>query len=151
MFGASQDMRRTILLTLGWLAAALGLYAALLGLELCWNLYNWQPRLDTDSMGLIGGALSFLVAIRFLAGATRDGVSQGVAWLTCLALLALAVYVLPPEPLTTGLFARTVASPLWYRAGRFLLLVLPSMFLGRGLWHRVKPFDTGSGKLKTTP
>ena len=56
----------------------------------------------------------------------------------CLALLALAVYVLPPEPMTQGLFAREARSPLWYRAARFVLLALPGVFWGLGELHRRK-------------
>ena len=44
-------MKRAILLTVGWLLAAAGLYVALVGLELYWNLYDWQPRLDLNASG----------------------------------------------------------------------------------------------------
>ena len=58
-------MKRAILLTLGWLLAAAGLYVALVMLELYWNLYDWQPGLDLRALGLIGGMVAVLVAIRF--------------------------------------------------------------------------------------
>ena len=131
-------MKRAILLTLGWLLAAAGLYVALVMLELYWNLYDWQPRLDLRALGLFCGMVTVLVAIRFLARADGNRLSRGVSLVICLALLALGVYVFPAEPITHGMFARETPSPLWYRAGRFVLLALPSVFWGLGLlrWRK---------------
>jgi hypothetical protein len=131
-------MKRAILLSLGWLLAAAGLYAALVTLELYWNLYDWQPKLDLVALGLILGMFAVLAAIRLLARAGCDRFSRGVSLAICLALLALAVYVVPPEPLTQGLFGREAPSPLWYRAGRFVVLALPSAFWGLGFMRRWK-------------
>lgn len=64
------------LLTIGWLVAASGLYVALVMLELYWELYDWQPKLDLDALGLIIWICSVLVAIRFLARATCHRISQ---------------------------------------------------------------------------
>ena len=131
-------MKRAILLTLGWLLAAAGLYVALVMLELYWNLYDWQPRLDLRALGLFCGMISVLVAIRFLARAGGNRFSQGVSLVICLALLALGVYVFPAEPITHGMFARESPSPLWYRAARFVLLALPCLFWGVGMlrWRK---------------
>ena len=126
-------MKRAILLTLGWLLAAAGLYVALVMLELYWNLYDWQPRLDLRALGLFCGMVAVLVAIRFLARAGGTHFSRGVSLAICLALLALGIYVFPPEPITHGMFARETPSPLCYRTGRFVLLALPSVFWGLGL------------------
>ena len=126
-------MKRAMLLTLGWLLASAGLYVALVILELYWNLYDWEPKLDSHSTVLILGMLAVLVAIWFLARASSDLLSRGVSGTICLALLALGVYVFLPEPITHGLFAREMPSPLWYRAGRFVVLALPSVFWGLGL------------------
>jgi hypothetical protein len=123
-------MKRAILLSLGWLLSAAGLYAALVVLELYWNLYDWQPKLDLSASGLILGMLVFLTAIRLLARAGCDRFSRAVSLVICLALLALAIYVVPPEPLTQGFFARATPSPLWYRAARLVVLALPSVFSG---------------------
>jgi hypothetical protein len=138
-------MKRAILLTLGWLLAAAGLYVALVMLELYWNLFDWQPRLDLKGSGLIFGILAVLAVIWFLARASHDRFSQAVSLAACLALLALALYVFPPEPMTQGLFAREAPSPLWYRIARFVLLALPSVFWGLGLLRQWKrPAEKGS-------
>ena len=131
-------MKRVILLSLGWLAAAAGLYATLVMLELYWNLYDWRPKLDWPAFGLIFGTLAPLAAIRFLALASRDCFSRCVSLVICLALLALAVYVVSPEPLTSGLFTREAPSPFWYRAGRLVVLALPGVFWGLGWLRRRK-------------
>jgi hypothetical protein len=131
-------MKRAILLTLGWLLAAAGLYVALVMLELYWNLYDWQPILDLKGSGLIFGILAVLAVIWFLARASHARFSQVVSLAACLALLAIAVYVLPPEPMTQGLFARKAPSPLWYRAVRFVLLALPSVFWALGRMRQRK-------------
>jgi hypothetical protein len=129
-------MKRTILLARGWLAAAAGLYVALVMLEFDWNLYDWQPRLDLKASGLIFGTLAAFAAMWCLARVSCNRFSRGVSLAACLALLALAVYVLPSEPMTQGLFAREAASPLWYRAARFVLLALSSVFWVLGLLRR---------------
>ena len=128
-------MKRAILLTLCWLLAAAGLYVALVMLELYWNLYDWQPELDLRALGLFCGMVAVLAAIRILARADGNRFSRGVSLVICLALLALGIYVFPAEPITHGMFARETPSPLWYRAGRFVLLALPSVFWGLGM-HR---------------
>jgi hypothetical protein len=131
-------MKRAILLTLGWLFSAAGLYVALLMLELSWNLNNWQPKLDLSAAGLILEMIAVLSAIWLLARAGCDRLSQGASLAICLALLALGVYVFPPEPITHGMFARETPSPLWYRAARFVLLALPCLFWGVGMlrWRK---------------
>ena len=137
-------MKRAILLSLGWLLSAAVLYAALVALELYWNLYDWQPKLDLIALGLILGILAVLAAIRLLARAGKDRFSRGVSLAICLALLALAVYVVPAEPLTQGLFGREASSPFWYRAGRFVVLALPGVFWGLGCVRRWKSPGEGS-------
>ena len=129
-------MKRAILLSLGWLMSAAALYAAVVLLELYWNFYDWQPKLDLNASGLILGMLALLAAIWYLARACGDRFSRGASLAICLALLALAIYVVPPEPMTQGLFAREVPSPMWYRAGRFFALALPSVFWGLGVIRR---------------
>jgi peptidoglycan biosynthesis protein MviN/MurJ (putative lipid II flippase) len=128
-------MKRAILLSLGWLLSAVVLYAALVALELYWNLYDWQPKLDWNAAVLIFGMLAALAALGLLARAGKARFSRGVSLAICLALLALAVYVVRAEPLTQGLFARGAHSPLWYRVGRFVVLALPGVFWGLG-WVR---------------
>jgi hypothetical protein len=121
-------VRRTILIVLGWVITAAALYLLLVGLELYWNLYTWQPRPDLLGSGLLLGAVLAVAAAWFFARASRDRISRGVSLVICCALLALAVYLLPPEPFTEGLFSRELPSPLWYRASRSLLLAAPAAF-----------------------
>jgi hypothetical protein len=128
-------MIRAILLSLGWLLSAAVIYTGLVALELYWNLSDWQPKLDLNAAGLIFGMLAALAAIRLLARTGKDRFSGGVSLAICLALLALAFYVVSAEPLTQGLFGREAHSPLWYRAGRFVVLALPGVFWGLG-WLR---------------
>ena len=125
-------MTRTILLTLAWVVASLGLYAALVALEFYWNVWDWQPNLDPIAWGLLVAVFGFVFAMRLLASATRDRMSQAVSLLLCAALLALGFYVLAPEPLTQGLFARERSSPFWYRFGRLVVLALPTVVWARG-------------------
>ena len=56
-------MKRPLLLALGWLMSAAGLYAALVMLEFYWNLFDWQPKLDLRALGLIIGIIALLAEI----------------------------------------------------------------------------------------
>src|SRR5438132_8433882 len=85
-------MTRALLLSLGWLVAAMGLYVAVVVLEFYWNFFDWQPELDLRAWFFFVGMVCALVATRFLAWAARDRLSQGVSLVLCLALLVLAVY-----------------------------------------------------------
>jgi hypothetical protein len=87
---------------------------------------------------LIFGMLAVLAAILLLARAKGDCFSRGLSLVICVALLALAVYVVPPEARTEGLFAREAPSPFWYRAARFVVLALPIAFWGVGWLRRWK-------------
>ncbi len=60
-------MKRSMLLALGWISAALGLYTSLVILELYWNLYDWQPTVDLKVLGLTCVVCSMLLAMAFLA------------------------------------------------------------------------------------
>ena len=126
-------MTRAILLILAWLMAAAGLYAGLVALEFYWNVWDWQPNLDLIAWGLMSATFAFVLAMRLLAPASRDRMSQFVSLVLCVALLVLGCYVLAPEPLTQGLFARERSSPFWYRFGRLVVLALPTVVWVRGL------------------
>jgi hypothetical protein len=121
-------MKRSALLSAGWVMAAAALYAGMLLLEVKWNLFNWRLQWDGQASLLVAWALGGLSVIWLLAGITRDRVSRSIALVTCLVLAAIAIYVLPPERPATGLFGRDAPSPLWYRGGRFLLMSLPAAF-----------------------
>jgi hypothetical protein len=118
------------LLILAWLGVGLGLYAGLVGLELYWNLFDWRPRLDANALALTLVLLALVAASWFLARATADALTQTVAIVVCLALFAIGLYVLPPEAIKAGLFARTAPSPWWYRVVRWGGLCLPGAFFG---------------------
>jgi hypothetical protein len=122
------------MLTLGWVGAAVGLYAALVVLEYYWNAWEWQPDWDLIAWTLVVSALGCLFAMRLLASAARDLLSRSVSLILCLALLVLGCYVLAPEPLTGGVLGREHSSPAWYRFGRLALLELPSIIWVRGAW-----------------
>ena len=60
---------RAFLLLLGWLVAAFALWVLLVGLELYWNLYTWQPKLDSRALGLGLGVGLAVGIVRHLFGA----------------------------------------------------------------------------------
>ena len=115
---------------LAWLGVGAGLYAGAVGLELYWNLFDWRPRLDGNAAALLLVILAFVAASWFLARGTADLLTRTVALAVCLALFAIGLYVLPPEALKAGLFARTAPSPWWYRVVRWAGLSLPGAFFG---------------------
>jgi hypothetical protein len=50
--------------------------------------------------------------------------------MSCLFLVAVAVYATPAEELSAKVFfGREFSSPLWYRAGRLVLMCVPGSFL----------------------
>ena len=121
-------MTRAILLILGWLVACLALWVLLVVLEIRWNLFDWQPKVDSLALGFGFGVSLVVACMWLLACASRKLAARGVSLVMCLALLVLGVYVLPAEPLSQGLFSRERVSPLWYRGGRLALLALPALF-----------------------
>jgi hypothetical protein len=121
-------MTRVILLVLCWLVAAFALWVLLVSLEVYWNLYDWQPKVDAIALGLGLAIFSTIACIWLLTRASRRLAARGTSLLICLALLILGVYVLPPEPKGSGLFARERTSPFWYRGGRLAVLALPALF-----------------------
>ncbi len=140
-------MVRASLLILGWVIAALSLWALLVVLEVYWNLYDWQPKLDSRALGMALGVCVALAGMLLLACVRRQHAARGVSLVVCLALLGLAVYVFPREPLTSGLFARERSSPAWYRLGRFLALASPTLFWVFGVLRR----DGSSGQSTAAP
>jgi len=129
-------MVQASLLILGWVIAALSLWALLVVLEVYWNLYDWQPKLDSAALGIALAVCLALAGMFVLASARRQHAARGVSLMVCLALLSLAIYVLPAEPLTSGLFARERPSPAWYRVARFFALASPALFWVLGIASR---------------
>jgi hypothetical protein len=118
-------MKRCLLLHIGWVLAAGGLYLPLLLLDVYWNLVRWHPRLDWMGSALLVWVLAAIVAIAWLVRVAQDPVSRGVSLALSVFLVGLGAYACQPEPLTTGLFERESSSPLWYRGARLLIMGLP--------------------------
>ncbi len=126
---------KNLLISLSWILATLGLYAALVVLEFLWNVPAWEPNAGVYSWLLIGGVAVLLAAFWCLGRASVNLATRLVSLVACLCLVGLAIYIMPAEPLKTGLFARLTASPLWYRGGRSLAMALPAVFWVMG-WVR---------------
>ena len=128
-------MKRTILLVIGWLAACFILFAALAEIDFALNFFNWQPNWDwrTPTFGFV--ALVSIVAIWFLARATRDRFSLIASFVVCLILVGFAFCVLPAESLVktegggpwAGILDRHTPSPLWFRGSVAFFLTLPGV------------------------
>jgi len=129
-------MVRTSLLILGWAMAALALWALLVVLEVYWNLYDWQPKLDSRALGMGLAVVLALTGMLLLARVRRQRAARTVSLFVCVALLGLGIYVLPPEPLSSGLFARERISPASYRVGRLFVLASPVLFWIFGVLRR---------------
>jgi hypothetical protein len=119
-------LKRALLRIGGWLIAAIWLYTALLILDLYWNIATWRPAWDGTALALIAGVGLGLTAFGFLARSSSTRTERAVGLLIALFFLGLALYVFPAEPLTEGLFARKMSSPLWYRAARLLVMFFPA-------------------------
>jgi hypothetical protein len=119
--------RQAILIAAGWIAAGAGVYVALLSLDVYWNLFNWEFRLDWAALGLIALMLAALTCVGLLLRARTGPVVGGVSLCICFGLFALGVYVSPPEPLSAGWFGRVAPSPGWYRGGRLITMALPTL------------------------
>jgi len=120
-------MKRAILLIPGWLAITAALLYAIVMLDMRWNFFDWHPTWDSEALAYLLVIAGALLAVPFIARATRDRVSQIASLVVCLALM-VAILSLPAEHTSHGLLGRTAVSPLWYRAGRALLLSLPGIF-----------------------
>ena len=124
---------KKLLLTLGWILATVGLYAALVGLEFYWNMPDWHPLFDSIAAFLVAWCAAMIVAMGWLARRTfRSRLAAVVSLIPSLALGALAICLLPPEALSSGLFGRVTPSPLWYRWPRTIVMLLPLAFW---LWN----------------
>ncbi len=134
-------MKRSIMLSVGWLAASYTLFFAVAGLDFALNGFDWSPkiilneaRVRTVTLACAVSILGALLATWFLVRATRDRVSRAVSLIACLALVGWAIFwfpaerTVPAEPGHMHFFARESASPLWYRGVRVLLMSLPSVF-----------------------
>jgi hypothetical protein len=119
---------KSFLLGLGWLGSAAGLYAAVVALDLYWNILDWLPRSDLVSWGF--GLLIFitLLCLALLARAGGGRALRVWSLLLCVALTLPGIFALRPEPVRHGLLGREQSSPWFYRAGRLVILSAPFVF-----------------------
>jgi hypothetical protein len=120
---------KQLLWILLWVLAVAGLYVSLVLLEVYWNLFEWRPKLDIAAFGILVWMGITLTALWFLCWTEKGRVTRIVALVLCTVLVALAIYLVSPEPLKPGLLGRDAISPRWYRTGRFFVLALPGVFL----------------------
>src|SRR4051812_32403109 len=88
----SVSMKRTLLLSAGWILAAGAVYASALLLDLYWNLFEWKPRLDGSVAGILSLGAVALVATWALSGRSNYRVTKVISLIACLGLLAVAAY-----------------------------------------------------------
>ena len=69
----------------------------------------------------------FLLLLFFIARVTRDFTSQLLSLLMVIAMLVLAICILPAEELSSGWLGRREISPLTYRIGYCLVFVVPAV------------------------
>ena len=125
---AGREMKRAIILSVGWLAAIGALLCAVLRLSLQWNFFDWSPKWDLETIAEAIGVAAVLAAVWFLGKVSRDKISRVVAVLACVSLVGLAIAWFPAEPTTQGFLGRSQPSPMWFRGGRVLLLCVPGVF-----------------------
>jgi hypothetical protein len=99
----------------------------LLLLDVYWNIVTWRPEWDGTATFLLVWIAAATAGCYWMARASRDRLTRVVSLLICMALLALGIYVSRAEPLSFGMFGRESCSPLWYRAGRLLVLGTPTL------------------------
>ena len=122
------EMKHSILLCIGWLAIGVAVVAAMVCFEMHWNFFDFHPKWDAEALEYGVLVLLALAGSWFLARASRDRGSQVLSLIVCIALLAFGVLVCRPEPVTQGFLGRDTPSPLWFRGGMAMLLLLPGGF-----------------------
>ena len=120
-------MKKSIMLIVSWTVAAGALFYTVLLLSFHWNFFNWSPKWDLETVAELLIALTICAAIWFLARASRDKASRIVSILVCLLLAGFALALCPAEATSAGWLGRTQPSPVWFRAGRLLLLCVPAI------------------------
>jgi len=133
---------RSLLMLIGWLAGCFALLQATVMLDFHWDFFDWHPQFDSEALVAGLEIVAGIVAIGFLGRVTRDKASLIVSCVLCVALLALAVAWISPEPVPQPPFrsygdapgARHCASPVWYRGARLFVMALPAAFWA--LWFR---------------
>ena len=119
----------TVLRIVGCLLTSAGLIIWLICLDLHWNFFNLDLVFDLDAFGYLFLCVLTLIVMGITARHTTDRVSQVFSLIICLAMIVIAIQSLNPEPLSPDTFlGRNIVSPLWYRAIRFFILLIPCFF-----------------------
>ena len=104
------------------------------------NDLRWDCReLSSYTMLALGVYAAVLVAVGWLASVTRGAAAIGIMWLVVLLLVVLGAYGLAPEDGSVA--GLRMASPIWYRGARAVLLMCPLMLVYaiRGRMRRSQP------------
>lgn len=146
--GKGKRILRSIMLIFGWLAASYVLAACMFSLDFNWNFFKFSPRWNREGIIEILGMFAAVVALWFLAKASRDKVSRAVSLLVSVLMAGCVIETFPAEKLAEPItldpnadamhelmramisraLDRHVPSPLWYRGGLSLLLCMPVIF-----------------------
>jgi hypothetical protein len=122
-------MKRSILLSIVWVAVGSALLFESVLFDVDWNLFTWKPELDFVVLACALTIPATLTGIWFLARATRDQVTRVISLIVCMFLAGFAITViLPFEPASGGFLGRTTVCPLWFRGGLTLAMSIPSAF-----------------------
>jgi len=114
-----------LVLIIFWFFAVAGLWAEFVLLEVHWNLFDWNPRVDFQGLAIVLALCVTLAVILLLCRGTNLPAGRRISFLLCAALVGLGIYVSGPEPKTESLFSREQSSPFWYRGCRLAVLFLP--------------------------
>ncbi len=113
-----------------WGVVGAALFLATVYLDLGLNFFDWSPTVEWPERITLGVGALTLVGSLFLGGITRGRIATTVAVLVVLGLAGFGLYLLPAETLSPDTFlGRDLASPLWYRGSRALVLLFPGVFL----------------------
>jgi WD40 repeat protein len=139
---AGWSVAHVVVICQGWLLVGAMMLGAMIFINLHLNLFNWQLKVD------YGIGIAMLVYGAGLAGSIllHRGTRRWVGLLCAVgvvgSLAVVAATWLSAESLKPGSFlGRQIASPLWYRAGRFGLLVLPALIL---FWQQITRYRADS-------
>ena len=122
---------RTTLPAIAWVFACLAIGGLLFAVELDVNFFIWNGVWHLQSIASLGGVLFLLLGTYFLAALTKSTATVIIAAVSCVLLLAIAIYFVTPEPLGNPgqWFARRYASPAWYRWSRLTIAAIPFVML----------------------
>jgi hypothetical protein len=126
---STEPWYRGVLVAIGWLVLGVAMIYAMLVCDFSLNLFDWRGHWSTEASLACGGYTAAFAASVALYRATRGPVGLGAAIIVTLGLAGLGLFILPPEPLTTGWFGRQIVSPFAYRAARAVVLLLPAIAL----------------------